>query len=326
MFLMAARASACLELMNPLPKPTPPIVVMGVSGCGKSTVGRALAQALGRAYVEGDDLHPPRNVALMAAGTALTDSDRQGWLASIGHRLSDEVARSQGVVVACSALKRSYRDQLRGAAPATWFVHLHGPQPLLAQRLAQRTDHYMPPSLLQSQIDTLEPPGPGEAALQFDINPGPEHIVADVLAAMAQSTACAASVHHPTPAMQFTQVILYTDTDGRARFRQALLPLDQGKPQARLSALMPSAGLQLRTSPVGFRSEFHCTETPQWVFILSGQMEIGLQDGSSRVFKPGQHFFSTDVLPAGQTFDAQVHGHWSRQLGDEPLSTLFVRA
>lgn len=125
--------------------------------------------------------------------------------------------------------------------------------------------------------------------------------------------------------MQFTQVILYTAPDGRARFREESLPLDQGKPQARLSALMPSTGLQLRTSPVGFRSEFHCTETPQWVFILAGQMEIGLQDGSSRIFKPGDHFYSADVLPAGQTFDAQVHGHWSRQLGDEPLSTLFVR-
>jgi hypothetical protein len=125
--------------------------------------------------------------------------------------------------------------------------------------------------------------------------------------------------------MQFTKVVLFTDTDGRARFRDEAVPLDQGKPAARLSALLPSGGLQLRTSPVGFRSEFHCTETPQWVFILSGQMEIGLQDGSSRVFRPGQHFYSADVLPAGQTFDAQVHGHWSRQCGDEPLSTAFVR-
>ena len=125
--------------------------------------------------------------------------------------------------------------------------------------------------------------------------------------------------------MEFTKVTLYTAADGRARFREESLSLDQGKPQARLSALMPSGGLQLRTSPVGFRSEFHCTETPQWVFILAGQMEIGLQDGSSRIFKPGEHFYSADVLPAGQSFDAQVHGHWSRQVGSEPLSTLFVR-
>ena len=126
--------------------------------------------------------------------------------------------------------------------------------------------------------------------------------------------------------MQFYKVILFTDTDGRARFREEAVTLNEGKPQALLSALMPSGGLQLRHSPVGFRSPFHCTETPQWVFILSGQMQIGLQDGSSRIFSPGQHFFSADLLPAGQTFDDRVHGHWSRQLGDEPLGTLFVRA
>ena len=88
---------------------------------------------------------------------------------------------------------------------------------------------------------------------------------------------------------------------------------------------MPSAGYQLRTSPVGFRSSFHCTTDPQWVFILAGQMEIGLQDDSARVFGPGEHFYSADVLPAGQTFDPKVHGHWSRQVGPEPLVTLFVR-
>jgi hypothetical protein len=129
------------------------------------------------------------------------------------------------------------------------------------------------------------------------------------------------------PAMDtFTQVILFTDTDGRARWREETVPLDQGKPQARLSALRPSGGYQLRRSPVGFRSEFHCTGEPQWVFILRGRMEIGLQDGSSRSFGPGEHFYSADVLPPGATFDPAVHGHWSRQVGDEPLETLFVRA
>lgn len=122
-----------------------------------------------------------------------------------------------------------------------------------------------------------------------------------------------------------TKVILETGPDGRARFREEAVPLTEGKPAARLSALMPSGGLQLRESPVGFRSEFHCTETPQWVVILRGRMEIGLQDGSSRVFAPGEHFYSDDRLPAGARFDARVHGHWSRQLGDEPLVTLFVR-
>jgi hypothetical protein len=123
----------------------------------------------------------------------------------------------------------------------------------------------------------------------------------------------------------FTRVVLFTDTDGRARFREEPIALDEGTPQSRLSALMPGGGLQLRESPVGFRSQFHCTGTPQWVFILRGRMEIGLQDGSSRSFGPGEHFYSDDRLPEGAVFDAAVHGHWSRQVGDEPLQTLFVR-
>ncbi|MBK9440022.1 MAG: hypothetical protein IPN53_01430 [Comamonadaceae bacterium] len=123
----------------------------------------------------------------------------------------------------------------------------------------------------------------------------------------------------------FTKVVLFTDTDGRARFREESVMLDGGTPQSALSALMPSGGYQLRTSPVGFRSSFHCTTVPQWVFILGGQMEISLQDGSARVFGPGQHFYSADVLPAGSVFDAAVHGHWSRQAGPDPLVTLFVR-
>lgn len=127
------------------------------------------------------------------------------------------------------------------------------------------------------------------------------------------------------PMSEFTQVILFTDTDGRARFREQVLPLSEGTPASRLSSVFPSAGYQLRKSPVGFRSQFHCTEKPQWVFILGGQMEIGLQDGSSRIFKVGEHFYSADVLPAGASFDPAVHGHWSRQVGEEPLVTLFVK-
>jgi hypothetical protein len=123
----------------------------------------------------------------------------------------------------------------------------------------------------------------------------------------------------------FTKTILYTAPDGRARWREESLALTEGKPQARLSPLRTSAGYQLRESPVGFRSEFHCTENPQWVFILRGHMEIGLQDGSSRVFGPGEHFYSADMLPTGATFDPTLHGHWSRQVGGEPLVTLFVR-
>ena len=123
----------------------------------------------------------------------------------------------------------------------------------------------------------------------------------------------------------FTKVVLFTDTDGRARFREEQMALPQGTPQSMLSTLYASGGYQLRQSPVGFRSQFHCTVNPQWLFVLGGQMEIGLQDGTSRVFKPGNHFYSADVLPQGATFDPEVHGHWSRQTGPDPLVTLFVR-
>lgn len=123
----------------------------------------------------------------------------------------------------------------------------------------------------------------------------------------------------------FTRVVLFTDTDGRARFREEAMELSEGTPAARLSPVLPATGLQLRESPVGFRSDFHCTGAPQWLFVLRGRMEIGLQDGSSRVFGPGEHFYSADTLPVGATFDPTVHGHWSRQVGDEPLVTAFVR-
>ncbi len=123
----------------------------------------------------------------------------------------------------------------------------------------------------------------------------------------------------------FIKVVLYTDTDGRAKFRDEEVPLAEGTPQSMLSALFPSAGYQLRESPVGFRSEWHCTPWPQWVFVLSGEMQIGLQDGSLRSFQAGEHFFSADTLPEGARFDPKVHGHWSRQAGDNPLVTLFVK-
>lgn len=123
----------------------------------------------------------------------------------------------------------------------------------------------------------------------------------------------------------FTKTVLFTDSDGRARFREESLRLDEGTPASRMSAVFGSTGYQLRVSPVGFRSVFHCTGQPQWVFILGGQMEIGLHGAGSRLFKPGEHFYSADVLPAGAQFDPAVHGHWSRQVGDQPLVTLFVK-
>ncbi len=134
--------------------------------------------------------------------------------------------------------------------------------------------------------------------------------------------------HHPDKPMfpTFRKVTLFTDVDGRARFREEDLALTEGTDAARLSPFMAATGLQLRQSPVGFRSHFHCTGTPQWLFVLGGCMEIGLQDGTSRLFRAGEHFYSADVLPEGQTFDPLVHGHWSRQVGDEPLITAFVRA
>ena len=302
------------------PTTAPQVVVMGVSGCGKSTVGAQIAQALGLDFVEGDTLHPPQNVALMAAGTALTDADRAGWLAAIADQLSQAHAAGRGLVLSCSALKRSYRDLLRSACPGLRWVHLHGQPGLLRERLQARKGHYMPSSLLDSQLATLEPPSADEAALCFDISRPAASISVDALSQLRSQAQEAAMPAH------FIQVILFTDDDGRARFREKAIALTEGKPQAMLSPPMPSTGMQLRHSPVGFRSEFHCTGDPQWVFILSGKMEISLQDGSSRVFGAGQHFFSADSLPAGSVFDPQVHGHWSRQVGDEPLVTLFVRA
>ncbi|HEX4325271.1 MAG TPA: hypothetical protein VH105_00555 [Burkholderiales bacterium] len=123
----------------------------------------------------------------------------------------------------------------------------------------------------------------------------------------------------------FTRTVLFTDDTGRARFREEDIPLAEGTPQSMLSAPFPAHAYQLRMSPVGFRSEFHCTGKPQWVFVLAGIMEITLQDGSSRQFLPGQHFYSADTLPEGSAFDAKTHGHRSRQLGSEPLQTLFLK-
>jgi carbohydrate kinase (thermoresistant glucokinase family) len=145
------------------------VVVMGVSGCGKTTVGRLLADALGVEFVEGDDLHSPRNVARMAAGIALTDSDRQDWLQALAERIGAAHRGGSGLVVACSALKSAYRDRLRSQAAELAFVHLRGSPDLLAQRLAARKGHYMPPSLLSSQLATLEAPAPDERALTLEI-------------------------------------------------------------------------------------------------------------------------------------------------------------
>jgi len=122
----------------------------------------------------------------------------------------------------------------------------------------------------------------------------------------------------------FTKVVLFTDRDGRAKFREERIDLPEGNPQSMLSKVLPSSGYQLRQSPPGFRSQWHCTPKPQWVFILGGEMEIGTREGS-RLFRPGEHFFSADTLPEGATFDERVHGHWSAQRGPHPLVTLFLK-
>ena len=158
-------------------------VVMGVAGAGKSLIGAELARALGVEFVEGDDYHPPSNVAKMAAGTPLTDEDRADWLDALGTRLRIAHESQQGIVVACSALKRSYRDRLRrGAGAPVQFILLHGSRDVIAQRLARRRGHFMPASLLDSQFATLEIPTPDEGAWTEDVDQPAEAIVAALVA------------------------------------------------------------------------------------------------------------------------------------------------
>lgn len=150
-----------------MPKPIGgPIVVMGVSGSGKSTVGAALAQRLRVPYADADDFHPQANIDKMSAGHPLTDEDRYPWLERIGQWLADHHG---GGVMSCSALKRSYRDQLRRHEPDTVFLHLSGSHEVIARRQASRPGHFMPPELLASQFATLEPLGPDEPGVVIDV-------------------------------------------------------------------------------------------------------------------------------------------------------------
>jgi len=158
-----------------------PIVVMGVAGCGKTTVGRLLADRLSIPYAEADSFHPAGNVRKMTEGIPLTDQDREPWLATI----ADRIRQDGRLVVSCSALKRGYRDSLRQADPRTWFLHLAIDRETSAARVAGRAAHFMPPSLVNSQFADLEPLR-DEAGLTADAARSPEEIIAAALSALGQ--------------------------------------------------------------------------------------------------------------------------------------------
>src|SRR5688572_17613800 len=163
-------------------------VMMGVCGSGKSLIGAQLARELDVEFVEGDGLHPPDNVQRMTAGIPLTDDDRRGWLLAIAARLREAKRAGIGLVVSCSALKRSYRDLLRSVGAAdVRFVYLAGTMALLAERMANRRGHFMPPSLLDSQLSILEEPSPDEHAWVCDISEAPHAIVAALVTRTASA-------------------------------------------------------------------------------------------------------------------------------------------
>jgi gluconokinase len=167
---------------------TPPaLIVMGVTGCGKTAVGKALAKRLGANFIEGDALHPQENVAKMASGTPLDDNDRAGWLDTIGRNVADEQAMGKPVVATCSALKRAYRDRLRKFVPDAIFVHLVLSREESWRRVSNRPGHFMPASLVDSQFATLEAPAEDEAAISLDATRPIKDLVEDVVARCANA-------------------------------------------------------------------------------------------------------------------------------------------
>lgn len=163
------------------------LVVMGVAGAGKSTVGAALAARLGCAFRDADSFHPPANIAKMKSGTPLTDADRSPWLAAIAAWIDAQRAAGRLGVVTCSALKRRYRDVLTGGRTDVRLVYLKGEMALIARRLAARRGHFMPAALLESQFDALEEPGPDEAPIVAAIDAAPEAIVTQILAQLGET-------------------------------------------------------------------------------------------------------------------------------------------
>lgn len=162
---------------------SPLVVVMGVSGCGKSTVGAELAAGLRVPFADADDFHPPANIAKMSAGVPLGDADRRPWLRTLGHWLAGRTAT--GGVLSCSALKRRYRDRLRAAAPSVTFLHLAGPPELITQRITRREGHFMPPTLLRSQYAALEPLRADEPGMTLDLSRPLDELVRHCLDALA---------------------------------------------------------------------------------------------------------------------------------------------
>ncbi len=157
------------------------VVVMGVSGSGKTTVAQGIADATGMVFAEADQFHSEANVAKMRAGQPLSDADRRPWLESLAAWMAGAHARGQSTVVACSALRRAYRDVLRTGPPTVDFVHLAGPVDLVRDRMASREGHYMPASLLDSQLRTLEPLEPDESGVVLDLTDSPEELVAQAV-------------------------------------------------------------------------------------------------------------------------------------------------
>ncbi|MBS0412056.1 MAG: gluconokinase [Proteobacteria bacterium] len=162
------------------------LVVMGVAGSGKTTLGRVLAARRGWAFEEGDDLHPAANIAKMSAGHPLDDRDRAPWLEAVGRQIDSWLGEGRSGVITCSALKRAYRDILRQGRPAVRFVFLEGPASLMDRRLAARPGHFMPASLVDSQFADLEPPGPDEGVITVDAAAGTDLQVGRVTAALEE--------------------------------------------------------------------------------------------------------------------------------------------
>jgi len=208
------------------PDRTLTVVVMGVSGTGKTTMGKALALQEGWTFAEGDQFHPEANVAKMRQGIPLDDDDRWPWLRKIADWIGEQEAAGNSAVVACSALKRSYRDLLADGHPSVWFAHLTAPEAELDRRLRNRPGHYMPASLLPSQLETLQPLEADEHGETFDDAGGVEDVVRQVTAAMPRPSASTASATPAEPGEAADVAAATTPRDDRPARSTATTPAD----------------------------------------------------------------------------------------------------